>query len=359
VTGVELRGFDEEQDLAARSQLFVDAFPEHRADAVGSQQHYTWKFRSAPARPQSFEYVATENGVLLGYYAAIPFEYVIDGTRMKVGVVCDVMTHSAARGRGVFTELGRHALEEMRNTSVDLVTGYPIRPEVMGGHLRVGWRVAFELPVYLKPLRANAALSRVHLAPLAPLANPLLAGYRTAFRGRLRAEAYETVEGESQALLTSPEFREFVAAWESSVRNHLVKTRGFYAWRLGAPEAEYRVFLVRDAGAVVAAAIARDTHLGGIPCAALLDVMVLEDRRDSLPSLYSAVERYARMRDLEGVATMMSRRSARHYRLLRSGFLRTPYVFKLIIRSVSDAVDVGPLAREDDWHLMWIDSDDL
>ena len=103
--------------------------------------------------------MAIEDGRILGYYAAIPYPYQIGGRRLLVGMVCDVMTHSDARGRGVFTELGRFALSSLEATDLAFVTGYPIRPEVMGGHLRAGWQVAFALPMYLMPLRADSMLA--------------------------------------------------------------------------------------------------------------------------------------------------------------------------------------------------------
>jgi hypothetical protein len=39
-----------------------------------------------------------------------------------------------------------------------LVTGYPIRPEVIPGHLKVGWSIVAKLPVYVKVVRTDALL---------------------------------------------------------------------------------------------------------------------------------------------------------------------------------------------------------
>ena len=38
----------------------------------------------------------------------------------------------------------------MRAAGMDLCVGFPIRPEVFPGHIKVGWKVAFDLPVYFK-----------------------------------------------------------------------------------------------------------------------------------------------------------------------------------------------------------------
>jgi len=296
---------------------------------------------------------------MLGYYAAIPYPYKIDDRKMRAAMVCDVMTHSDARGRGLFTDLGRFALAEMEAGGLDFATGYPVRPAVMGGHLRAGWRVAFELPMYLRPLKADAILQSRNLSRLAPVANVGIAVHRQLLAPRPRTEDYRTSIGAPHDLLRSAPFDAFIESWTASVKNCLVKSWEFYDWRLGAPGSEYRVFFVSQDDLVVAVAVGRETDLHGIPSFALLDVMVLKDRVAALPTLYREIESEARRRGTEAVVTMMSRHRAREYRLGRYGFLKSPFTFKLIIRSLKSGVDVERLSSEEDWHLMWIDSDDL
>ncbi len=296
---------------------------------------------------------------LLGYYAAIPYRYSVGGQAMSVGMVCDVMTSSAARGRGVFTRLGEYSLSRIEESELAFVTGYPIRPEVMGGHLRVGWKVAFELPMYLRPLRSNAILASRHLGALAPLVNVSLRGLGVLLSLRRGASRYSTETGSPGQLLRGPEQAAFLERWSESVENHLLKTPQFYDWRLGAPGTSYEVYRVRRAGAVVALAIGRVATLQGIPSLALLDLMVLDDEQAALSELFDEIERAARAAGAEAVVTMMSRHQAARHRLRRFGFLRSPFAFKLIIRSVSDSLDIDAISAEAGWHLMWIDSDDL
>ena len=278
---------------------------------------------------------------------------------MTAGMVCDVMTSSAARGRGVFTELGRYSLSRMHDSPLDFVTGYPIRPEVMGGHLRVGWKVAFELPMYLRPLRSEALLASRGVGMMAPIANVGVRAFAAITSGRTRRGGFDCEVGAPAELVGRPEFATFLARWSGSVANHLVKTPSFYAWRLGAPGTRYTVVQVRRGERVVAAAIGRAAELQGIPSFALLDLMFLEEERDALATLYGEVDRVARDLGVEAIVTMMSRHQARRHHLRRFGFLRSPFAFTLIIRSVSDSLDVESICAEADWHLMWIDSDDL
>jgi hypothetical protein len=355
---MEFAEFHQAEELSEQRELFDDAFPEHKGLSAASIDHYRWKFHQAPVTPHSYEYAAKDGGRMLGYYAAIPYRYQVGDRRLLVGMVCDVMTHSRARGRGVFTELGRFALSEMASTDLGFLTGYPVRPEVMGGHLRVGWRVAFDLPMYLRPLRANAILKSRGVGWLSPPANAGIFAYRAL--GRLRpASAYEVCAGAPESLFHSSRFAEFVEIWSEGVRNHLVKSADFYDWRLGAPGTSYRAFLVSRGETVVAAAVGRVANLQGIPSFALLDLMVLRDEQDALAALYHEIDREARARDVEAIVTIMSRSRAREHRLRRHGFLTSPFTFKLILHPLNGAIPFAEIAAERDWHLMWIDSDDL
>jgi hypothetical protein len=351
--------FTADQSLRRQRELFRDAFPETQGQPAASEEHYRWKFQSSPFDPHSYEYCATDGERLLGYYAAIPCIYQVGARQLRAGLVCDVMTDPAARGQGVFTGLGKFAVESLQASDLSFLTGYPIRPEVMGGHIRAGWQVAFDLPMYLRPLRTDAILRSKNVAWLAPLANLVVATYQRLLKPRPWGKEFTCSIGSPDELLRSAEFEEFVQKWSASVANHLVKSAQFYEWRLSGPSTRYDVFLVCRNGEVLAAAVGREVVIRDIPSFALLDVMVLDASRGALRTLYSEVEKEARARGAEAIVTMMSRQRARYHRLMRYGFIVSPFVFKLIVRSVDDEVSVESLADEGAWHLMWIDSDDL
>ncbi|HEV7585638.1 MAG TPA: GNAT family N-acetyltransferase [Solirubrobacteraceae bacterium] len=351
--------FSSGQRLPEQRELFDDAFPEHRGKPTASSEHYRWKFHTSPFVPQSYEFAADEDGKMLGYYAAIPYQYEIEGRRMMVGMVCDVMTHSRARGSGVFTKLGSYALEELEITELAFVTGYPVRPEVMGGHLRVGWKVAFELPMYLRPLRANAIAKSRGVPWLAPVLNAGVAAHQATLAPRGVSADYDRTVGPPAELLHTAPFQRFVGRWAQGVENHLIKSPEFYDWRLGAPGVDYRAFVISRGETVLASAVGRQALLHGVPSFALLEMMALGGEEGALRALHFEIEQEARRLRAEAVVTMMSRVRAREYRLFRFGFLRSPFVFKLIIRSLKDDFDIEQVSREAGWHLMWIDSDDL
>jgi hypothetical protein len=141
--------FDHTKDLARQRALFCESFPENVGTSSESNAHYFWKFHSFPGALKSYEFGAYAENELIGYYAAIPYRYEISGEVKSCGMVCDVMTHPKMRGQGVFAGIGNFSTQSMKEAGVDFTTGYPIRPGVIPGHLKVGWKIIFDLPMYI------------------------------------------------------------------------------------------------------------------------------------------------------------------------------------------------------------------
>lgn len=345
------------QDEPSQRELFRLCFPEMHGTA-GTQAHREWKFRSCPAhddRP-SLEYVGVDGGRVVAYYAALPYRYRIEGREVTAGMVCDVMTHPEYRGRGLFTAIGRFALERMREAGIAFTTGYPVRPEVMPGHLKVGWRVVDEMPVWVRPLKTRALLTGPVKA-LSTLLDPV-----TALLPRPRPTAgHAFVQLDRDRffeMADSPAFERLRENVES-LGCSLIRDRDFLAWRTGAPGSTYEYYAVLEDGEVLAAAIGRRAPLREIDSLALLDVML--DSRSPLAAsalLSGTIER-ARLLDVDVIAIMCSRARASELRLVRSGFLASPARFSLIVRELdTDSTPVCALDAKA-WRAKWIDSDDL
>ena len=147
--------FNAQIDLEKQRELFKECFPENDGTSIETDEHYLWKFHSHPSSPNSYEYIAKIDDNIAGYYAALPYEYIIKGNNYSVGMVCDVMTGIKARGKGVFTKLGLYSTEMLKNEGLAFTTGYPIRPEVIPGHIKAGWDKVFNLPLYISFLKVQ------------------------------------------------------------------------------------------------------------------------------------------------------------------------------------------------------------
>lgn len=357
---IAYRDYVEAADLAGQRQLFRLSFPEVVGTEVEGDAHYHWKFSDFPAAVPSHAYVGEDGGTLIGFYAAIPYRYQIDGQVHVAGMVCDVMTHPEWRGKGVFTGIGRYSLQRLAEQGVAFTTGYPIRPEVLPGHLKVGWKVVQQMPMHVRPLGISSLLPG-WLRPLGAVLDPLLrsvqrwtgraaSGYRTEVH--TRAEFLAEVAGGTG-------YTRFLADWLAGQPNALIKDADFLAWRTGAPGAEYHFVCLYHQDVLVGLALARPTPLKGVRTLAVLDFMVLAPHCTASVALHQGLLAVAVAHKADVVACMMSQAWASQYRLARSLYVRTPYVFSLIAKRIGAAVSDAQIYDPTRWHLGWIDSDDL
>jgi len=360
VTALSFTHFRREADFGDQRLLFSECFPENHGLPPETEPFYRRKFTAFPEDPPSYEYVARDETGLAGYYAALPFTYLVDGEPLRCGMVCDVMTAPRLRGKGVFTKLGAYSLGELQKAGVDFVSGYPRRPEVIPGHLKVGWKIAFKLPLFVLPLRADHLLRTRRVGFLAPLANPALALAHGALSLALpRAADVETHTWPWRTFLDKFDVDAFSERWQKGVTNALLKSRRYLEWRLSIQETEYHVVTAQVRGELVGLSILRPCQPEGVPSLALMDFMALEREPQVLAAMLGPWRELAARTGAETVLTMLSEHRAAQLKLWRFGFLRTPVDFSLILKCLSDKAQARISHDPAHWSLMWIDSDDL
>jgi hypothetical protein len=348
--------FDYTRNLEQQRILFKDCFPETEGDAVQENAHYLWKFHNNPDKDSSWEYISSYDKEIVGYYAALAYRYKLKEKISTVGMVCDVMTSSKYRGKGIFTKLGTYSTTELSQV-VPFIMGYPIRKEVIPGHLKIGWKIPFSLPLYIKFIRSNSLLKSKKLGVLSPFVNILLNLVnhilKTKVRGKYQynlATNIADVEG----------YDDLVNNWSATVPNTLIKDLSFAKWRYSAPSRTYRFLTVRNSeNKLIGFVSFRNIIKEGVPSYGILDYMVLPDYKDCHGLIQETLTDLAKKEKTELIMTMMSKKSASDYYLLKNGFFKSPFVFQLIIKNLSQEFTDEELNNEGNWHLMWVDSDDL
>jgi hypothetical protein len=338
--------------------LFRDCFPETLDSSLCSERHYRWKYGAEGKAAPVFEFAACDGARMVGYYAALPFHYRTGPGTVIGGMVCDVMTHSSTRGQGVFTKQGFYATKAMADAGVSFVLGFPIRSYVFPGHIKVGWHVAFGLPVYFRLADARPALQPRRLGWMSPVVNSANALYRAALR-LFRSDAGECERSTPEACFPAPEYIDFYRRWSAQNAFHLARTPDFFRWRLRAPESNYTVIRVRKDGQLVALAVTRRTTMQGLPILAVVDIMVLTEFRHAVGRLHEETAKLAREAGAAAVIVMVPRPQARSLRLARNGFFRSPVEFKLILKWLADGPPPDSFSDASAWHLTWADTDSL
>lgn len=348
--------FDYKANLPQQRDLFKDCFPETNGEVIQEDIHYMWKFHSFPNSVPSWEYACYANFEMVGYYAALPYRYKIGEKFTEVGMVCDVMTSSKLRGKGIFTKMGTYSTNEL-SVVVPFTMGYPIRKEVIPGHLKVGWKIPFNLPLYMKFIRLNTLLKSKKLGFLAPLANVCISLYNGIIKtGSNKKYSFKL----STNINDVKDYDAFTKEWSTSVPNALVKDLPFAIWRYGAPGRSYQFLSIyNETGVMIGFVSFRKIIKERVPSFGILDYMVLPDYKDCHGLINEVLINCAKKENVEAIMTMMSKGSAAEYQLYKNGFFKSPFVFQLIIKNLTLEFSDKMLFNEKNWHLMWVDSDDL
>jgi hypothetical protein len=212
------------------------------------------------------------------------------------------------------------------------------------------------MPLYIKFLKLNSLLKSKKLGFIAPVANIILSLYNGIVRNRVgKKYTYSTytdiemIEG----------YESFASEWSDSVENSLIKDLSFARWRYSAPERNYSFIAVRAKEKMIGFVAFRSIIRENVPSYGILDYMVLPGYEDCHGLINKVLADMARKDNREAIMTMMSKTSACNYHLIGNGYLKSPFVFDLIIKNLKNDFKDDDLMREDKWHLMWVDSDDL
>lgn len=358
---VKFRKFNPKRELEAQRELFIECFPECIGTTVSSINHYNWKFHSKVGPKISAEYTANSEQDMLGYYAAIPYQYRLNRDIVNAAMVCDVMTGVKARGKGIFTKLGVYSTNEFAKEGFDFTTGFPIRKEVIPGHIKAGWEIKFELPLYGKFIKFNSLLKKKRIQFLAPILNFFLS-LTSKFLNQFCSSKNENLSVEtltSDKIETIVGLNDFYNEWGNELKISLIKDLDFLKWRLGAPEKSYFLSILRDQNKIVGVSISREVFKEGVPCMGILDISVLKSHHKYVGLLTNEIVKNAKKVKAELLLVMMSNYWFKNYKLKKNLFFKSPFKFYFILKKLNPNISSRILNNEENWHLMWIDSDDL
>jgi hypothetical protein len=347
--------------MEAQRRLFIECFPENLGTPVETIEHYTWKFSSAPAIPPSYEFGAYLDDELVGYYAALPYRYNYFSQKIKAAIVCDVMTGIKARGKGVFTKLGTYSNDELKKAGLDFSCAFPIREIGFQGHIKAGLDILFDLPLYARFLRFDSYLKTRGKTFLLPLfrfgvwVQKTLLKFIPFRKKNIQTCSYSTRGGISSV----PGLLDFLEEWQKEVPISLIKDPGFMKWRTGAPGQEYFVTIVKHKDKIVGYTLYRFVIKENVPCVGILDLSILKGDYQLSRFLLREIVQFAKKSGAEFIFVMMSEFWAKNYRIWESGFLRTRYKFRYISKKLNLPEAEKRHESVKNWHLMWIDSDDL
>lgn len=332
-------------DLVGLQKLLKICFPEVDSATNFSDASIFWKFDK---KAQASSTLSTQDGEILTFYGVLPRTYSCFGKPVEIGLVVDVMTHPSHRGKGLFVESSFAALSRLKCSETAGVIGFPIRNEVMPGHLKAGWKVQFEMPIYILPV-GRSEVKNLKAMLIKVLSTLFEFSTRPLRLSIFKAARYELAEAISIYALSN-----FYNSQKTKDLVVLDKSRDFLEWRLNRPEIEYKTFSCQsDVNHSVA--ITRQMDLNGLRTLAILDFE--SDSPSHSRRLIRHLVKYSIKEKIEIIAFTTNKENSKRLKLLKFGFFRSHKKFKVITRNVSRIADVFTLAHHSNFRMTWIDSD--
>ena len=194
---------------------------------------YRWKHETNTFGP-SPTWVATDGDRVVGVRIFMRWEFVRGGRVLRAVRAVDTATDPDYQGRGLFTALTLHALDEMKADGVDFVFNTP-NSQSLPGYLKMGWREIGRLPAAVRVRTPSSVLKIV--------------------RARVASDHW------SHELTAGMPFEQWADGRASFERAGVLPIRtlatnvseAFYRWRFGIPALHYRVMEGRGGAVVVRA----------------------------------------------------------------------------------------------------------
>lgn len=233
---------------------------------------YAWKHEQNPFGP-SLKVVAVDGDRVVGFRGLMRWrwqhgERVVDAVR-----AVDTATHPDYQGRGIFTRLTLHAVEELRAEGVGFVFNTP-NSQSLPGYLKMGWLLVGRVPISVRPRSARAAVRMLQARlPAERWSEPCPAGAPAEV-------VLADIDTVSELLASQPP--------SSGVRT--VRTPGYLTWRYGTETLGYRA-LVADGGASEGVVIFRVRRRGVAREVVLAELLVPGADRHRVRAMHALLRR--------------------------------------------------------------------
>lgn len=341
---LEFQPLDLHNQIPLLQDLLKKGFPDSDIGLDFSPEMLIWKF--SESFQHGLSHIGLVDGVAASFYGVLPRKYSFEGANCEIGLVVDVLSVPAMRGKGLFVSSGINALKVLETTGISSVIGFPIRPEVLPGHLKVGWKVNFSMPVYVYPIGSGPAhgflpnIKKVILKFLYKALTPL------------RFSPSRSVSELSvNEFVTDKDVQQFFSGQTVVGNISLVKNPDFLKWRLSKPNARYTCFVLRGTG-VSATAVVRIMNIGGFQTLAIVDLESLSVKNSK--TLMSHIAAFAATSRCDLIGFCSNKSNFKRLGLRRFGFLNSPKKFKVITRSIGQS---NHNLVEQFTRITWLDSD--
>ncbi|MBU2578432.1 GNAT family N-acetyltransferase [Patescibacteria group bacterium] len=330
-----------------------------------SEIYWRWEFIKNPDG-NAIIWVAEDNGKIVGHYAVIPRLLNINDESHNGSIVVDVMTDPDYRFQGMFTKLGKISLNDAGDKDIEFSYGFPVRKDVMPGHLKIGWKHTFDIPIYVYPINfmsitgyyikndiVNKFVSRLSKFGFNFVAKPISKLLSSAIAEKINVFLIKEIDYFTL---------DFDDLWQESKSYYNIaclRTSKHLNWRyINHPYYKYNTLGAYFKNKLVGYIVFKQGNIFGFNMGLIVDLFVHPDYKDCCDILIqNVINIFKQNYDIDLIACMSTKYSVLTNYLKRNGFFKSSKVFWFIIHPNQSKSLSDTLINEKNWHLTWGDTD--
>jgi len=352
----ETKIFDSKKELIFRQSLYTQCFPTTKKTILSTNEYYYWKFQSSLNLLKPFEYILLRNKKLVGYYAAIPYEYFYNNNKIISGMVCDVMVSPNFQREGLFSNLGIYSLNKMSKQGVDFTLGNPPKKFITNAHIKVGWQNFFSIPLYVKFVGSKSLLNKIKLSFISNIFNLFINIYNGIFKIIYKSIKFKVNVYQLDEFLALEGIDEFYNEFNKTNEISLIKSKNFLRWRFSRPEKNYKFLVIFQDHKIVSYSVICSSKMSNIDIIAIVDLVSLDEKY--IYSLIDFINSDAKKNNIDLINIMLNKEYAKKYNLFNYGFFKSPYKYDFILNNLSKKLNNSFLGKQKNWNISWIIFDD-
>lgn len=301
---------------------------------------WNWKHEQNPFGV-SICRIAEEDGRLIGLRTFLRWQWLADGEHQYAIRAVDTATHPDHQRKGIFSQLTLAVLDEARRERLAFVFNTP-NSNSLPGYLKMGWRLAGRLPLYVRvlaPAAFAAGLARRALTGREAVVavEKIVAGRLVKASDWLAAHAAE-LDGllSADRMLRGPGFT-------------TARSVDFLRWRYADhPTIDYHVVEARAGGQLQGVLFCRANGRRGLREVVLADLLLRTSDQNLVRSMIATLCRQVRA---DYLIAHFGAGAAQTQLLLRCGFYRLPWkAIDLTVRDLGQMIRPDPFVLES-WSL--------
>jgi GNAT superfamily N-acetyltransferase len=325
------------------------------------RNYWHWIFKKNPSGHGHIWLAEEEkNNDIVGQYAVIPTDLIIQGKKILGSQSLGTMTHPSFRKQGIFTHLARDLFEDSAKRGVDLIYGFPNKNSCHGFLKYLDFFILSKPILFSRPLDFGALLnvkikSKLILSLLSSVLKPI---YNLIFQ---RYSPKDDEDIHVKLVESFPEdIDEICHTYNSTFKNTVARSVEYLNWRYcDRPDRSYRIYLAyKEGGELSGYCVYGRTERDNVNIGLIMDLFANPEDVSTLKALICHVLNEME-KEGEDLASCLLQRNSPFLKVLR----KCGFIFPLtrfppyILRLNSDNLKLHEINNLDDWHITFGDAD--